>query len=127
MTMRSALLSIRNRLDRAGIVLSGLCAVHCILGVVLVGILGLGGEVLLSPAIHRVGLVLALAVGLVSLGFGVIRHGRVGPLIVGGLGLALMAMAIAVGHGLPEAVLTVLGVSLVALAHITNLRSHVHS
>ncbi|WP_054945901.1 MerC domain-containing protein [Novosphingobium sp. KN65.2] len=125
--MRSALFSIRDRLDRAGIVLSGLCAVHCILGVILVGILGLGGEVLLSPAIHRFGLALALVVGLVSLGFGVMRHGRVGPLIVGGLGLALMAMAIAVGHGLPEAVLTVLGVALVAIAHIANLRSHAHS
>ncbi|WP_079730320.1 MerC domain-containing protein [Novosphingobium mathurense] len=125
--MRSALFSIRDRLDRAGIVLSGLCAVHCILGVILVGILGLGGEVLLSPAIHRFGLALALVVGLVSLGFGVMRHGRVAPLIVGGLGLALMAMAIAVGHGLPEAVLTVLGVALVAIAHIANLRSHAHS
>ncbi|SLJ92944.1 MerC mercury resistance protein [Novosphingobium mathurense] len=127
MAMRSALFSIRDRLDRAGIVLSGLCAVHCILGVILVGILGLGGEVLLSPAIHRFGLALALVVGLVSLGFGVMRHGRVAPLIVGGLGLALMAMAIAVGHGLPEAVLTVLGVALVAIAHIANLRSHAHS
>ena len=127
MAMRSALFSIRDRLDRAGIVLSGLCAVHCILGVILVDILGLGGEVLLSPAIHRFGLALALVVGLVSLGFGVMRHGRVGPLIVGGLGLALMAMAIAVGHGLPEAVLTVLGVALVAIAHIANLRSHAHS
>lgn len=123
--MRSALFAIRSRLDRTGIVLSGLCAAHCVMGVVLVGILGLGGEALLSPAIHRVGLALALVVGLVSLGFGVLRHGRVGPLVIGGIGLALMAAAIAVGHGLPEAVLTVIGVSLVALAHIRNLRVHV--
>jgi hypothetical protein len=122
--MRSTLFAIRSRLDRAGIVLSGLCAVHCILGVVLVGVLGLGGEVLLSPAIHRVGLALALVIGLVSLGFGVLRHGRVGPLVVGGIGLSLMASAIAVGHGLPEAVLTVMGVSLVAAAHVSNLRGH---
>lgn len=122
--MRSALSAIRGRLDRAGIVLSGLCAAHCILGVVLVGVLGLGGEALLSPAIHRVGLGLALVIGLVSLGFGVLRHGRVGPLVVGGAGLALMAMAIAVGHGLSEAVLTVMGVTLVAAAHIGNLRRH---
>lgn len=123
--MRSALFAIRSRLDRTGIVLSGLCATHCVMGVVLVGILGLGGEALLSPAIHRVGLALALVVGLVSLGFGVLRHGRVGPLVIGGIGLALMAAAIAVGHGLPEAVLTVIGVSLVAVAHIRNLRVHV--
>lgn len=123
--MRSALFAIRSRLDRTGIVLSGLCAAHCILGVVLVGVLGLGGEALLSPAIHRVGLALALVVGLLSLGFGVLRHGRLGPLVIGGIGLALMAAAIAVGHGLSEAVLTVIGVGLVALAHIRNLRVHV--
>ncbi|HKT85957.1 MAG TPA: MerC domain-containing protein [Novosphingobium sp.] len=122
--MYRALSSIRVRLDRAGILLSGLCAVHCILGVLLVGILGLGGEALLSPAIHRVGLAVALVVGLVSLGYGVLRHGRVGPLVIGGLGLALMAAAIMVGHGLSEAVLTVMGVSLVALAHIRNLHGH---
>ncbi|WP_188771615.1 MerC domain-containing protein [Novosphingobium endophyticum] len=123
--MRSTLFAIRDRLDRAGILLSGLCAVHCFLGVLLVGVLGLGGEALLSPAIHKVGLALALVVGLVSLGLGVLRHGRVGPLVIGGIGLALMAAAIAVGHGLPEAVLTVMGVTLVAFAHIGNLRGHV--
>jgi MerC mercury resistance protein. len=121
--MRSALSAIRIRLDRAGIILSGLCAVHCVLGVMIVGVMGLGGEVLLSPAIHRAGLALALVVGLVSLGFGVARHGRVGPLAVGGLGLALMAAAIAVGHGLAESVLTVIGVTLVAAAHIRNLHA----
>lgn len=121
--MRSAIIAIRDRLDRAGIILSGLCAVHCLAGVLLVGVLGLGGEALLSPAIHRVGLALALAVGLVSLGFGALRHGRVAPMVIGGLGLSLMAAAIAVGHGLPEAVLTVMGVSLVAFAHIRNLRT----
>lgn len=121
--MRSAIIAIRDRLDRAGIILSGLCVIHCLAGVILVGLLGLGGEALLSPAIHRVGLVLALIVGLFSLGVGVLRHGRMGPLVIGGIGLALMASAIAVGHGLPEAVLTVMGVSLVALAHIRNLRT----
>lgn len=120
-----AITAIRNRLDRAGIVLSGLCAIHCVLGVFFVGFLGLGGEVLLSPEVHRVGLALALVVGVISLGFGVIRHGRLGPLVIGGLGLALMAMAIMVGHGLAESVLTIIGVALVAFAHIRNLhRAH---
>lgn len=121
--MRSTLLAIRDRLDRAGIILSGLCVVHCVLGVVLVGVLGLGGEALLSPAIHRIGLGLALGVGTVSLGFGVLRHGRLGPMVIGGTGLLLMGGALAVGHGLSEAVLTVIGVSLVALAHIRNLHA----
>ena len=120
--MRSAILSIRDRLDRAGILLSGLCAVHCVLGIVLVSVLGLGGELVLSPAIHEVGLALAILVGLVTLGLGVLRHGRRGPLAVGICGLALMAAALAVGHGISEALLTICGVALVAIAHIGNLR-----
>lgn len=120
--MRRALLPIRERLDRVGVLLSGLCAVHCVLGVVLVSILGLGGGVLVAPAIHRVGLALALVIGSIALGFGAARHGRTAPLVIGGCGLALMAAAIVIGHGLPEALLTVAGVGLLAFAHIRNLR-----
>jgi hypothetical protein len=121
--MRRALLSIRDRFDRAGILLSGLCVVHCVLGLVLVSFLGLGGGVLLAPELHRVGLALAVAVGILALGAGFARHGRSAPLMLGGLGLALMAGALAVGHGLPEAVLTICGVTIVASAHLWNLRA----
>lgn len=121
--MRRTFFLIRERLDSAGIILSGLCVVHCVLGALLVGVLGLGGGFLLSPAIHRIGLILALGLGLVSLGLGVLRHGRLAPLMMGGAGLALMAAAIMVGHGLPEAILTVMGVSLLAFAHIRNLHA----
>lgn len=120
--MRDAILSIRDRLDRVGMMLSGLCAVHCVLGIVLVSFLGLGGGALLSPDIHRFGLVLAIIVGIATIGLGALRHGALGPLAMGSAGIALMASAIAVGHGLPEAVLTISGVALVALAHMWNLR-----
>ena len=120
--MRSTFLSIRDRLDRVGVLLSGACAVHCVLSVLLVSVLGLGGEALLSPAIHRVGLVLAVLIGAIALGYGVRRHGRTGPMIVGGVGLGLMTLAVFVGHGFAEAVLTICGVSLVAAAHIWNLK-----
>ena len=53
---------IRGRLDRIGLALSCLCAVHCVLGIVIVAGLGLGGAFLLDPAIHRVGLLLATIV-----------------------------------------------------------------
>lgn len=119
--MRAALFSIRDRLDRLGVLLSGLCAVHCVLGLVLVSLLGLGGGILLSPAIHEAGLVMAIGIGLFSLGFGVLRHGRPGPLAIGACGVALMAAALAADHGLSEAVLTIAGVALVATAHIRNL------
>ena len=120
--MRDAILSIRDRLDRVGVLLSGLCALHCLLGIVLVSVLGLGGQALLAPEIHEIGLMLAILVGVVTLGLGVLRHGRLAPLFVGSAGIGLMAMALTVGHGLPEALLTIAGVALVAMAHIQNLR-----
>jgi hypothetical protein len=123
--MARVLLAIRGRLDGAGILLSGLCAVHCVASIVLVSVLGIGGGVLLKPAIHEVGLALAILVGAVTLGMGVLRHGQTGPLLLGGSGLALMATALAVDHGLHEALLTIAGVTLLASAHIRNLR-HAH-
>jgi hypothetical protein len=120
--MTRAFHAIRHRLDRVGVLLSGLCALHCVLGIVLVSALGLGGGALLAPAIHEIGLALAIIVGIITLGLGVMRHGRTGPLLIGAAGIALMSAALLVGHGLPEAVLTIAGVALVATAHIRNLR-----
>ena len=120
--MRNAMLSIRDRLDRVGVLLSGLCALHCIAGLLLVAGLGLGGEVLLAPAIHRVGLALAIAVGAVTLVIGVARHRDPRPLQIGAGGIALMAVALMVGHGAAEALFTIAGVSLLGRAHIRNLR-----
>jgi len=120
--MESALNAIRNRFDRTGIVLSGLCAVHCVLSIVIVSVLGLGAQFLLNPSIHEVGLALAVAFGFLSLGLGVLRHGRVEVLAIGGCGLALMAAALAVEHGVGEALLTIGGVGLLSVAHLRNLR-----
>lgn len=120
--MTRAILSIRDRLDRVGMLLSGLCALHCVAGIVLVSVLGLGGQALLAPAIHEIGLLLAIVVGIFTLGLGALRHGRTAPLVIGACGIALMTAALFVGHGLPEAVLTIAGVALVAIAHIRNLR-----
>lgn len=120
--MQRAFLSIRDRLDRVGVLLSGLCAVHCLLGIVLVSMLGFGGELFLAPEIHRVGLALAVIVGIVTIGLGVRRHGQLGPLLIGAFGIALMSAALLAGHGAAEVVLTIAGVALVAVAHIRNLR-----
>ncbi|HEX8057499.1 MAG TPA: MerC domain-containing protein, partial [Novosphingobium sp.] len=94
----------------------------CVLSIVLVSVLGLGGEILLTPAIHEIGLALAIAVGVVTLGLGVLRHRQPAPLLIGAAGLSLMALALLVPHGPKEAMLTIAGVALVATAHIRNLR-----
>lgn len=113
---------IRGRLDRAGLLLSGLCALHCVLGVIIVAGLGLGGGIFLDPAIHRVGLVLATVIAAVAIGVGAVRHRRSLPFVVAMTGLSFMGGALAVGHGVEEAALTVIGVALVAAGHLLNLR-----
>jgi len=115
-------LPMRARLDGLGVFLSGLCAVHCIGGIIAVAGLGLGGGLLLAPEIHRVGLVLAAIVAAVAIGLGALRHRRAVPLLVALAGLACMGAALLVGHGVEEAVLTVFGVVLVAIGHLLNLR-----
>ena len=114
--------SLRRRIDGAGVLLSGLCLIHCLAGLVLVTLLGLGGGVLLAPQWHEWGLGLAIAVGAVGLGLGALRHRRLPILLQGAAGLALMGLALMVGHGAREAGLTIAGVLLVGQAHIRNLR-----
>ena len=114
--------TIRGRLDRAGMLLSSLCAVHCVLGIVIVAGLGLGGSLLLEPIFHRIGLLLATVIAGVAIGIGAIQHRRAAPFVVAMTGLTFMGGGLAVEHGVEEAVLTVIGVSLVALGHVLNLR-----
>lgn len=120
-----ALTLIRTKIDRLGVALSALCLVHCMAGVAFVAVLGIGGGVLLDPRVHEYGLAAAVAIGALGLGFGAARHGRRLPLVLGGLGLGLMALGLVVPHGLAEAAATVPGVALLAFAHIRNLR-HSH-
>lgn len=117
--------SIRGRLDRAGIVLSGLCVVHCLASILLVSALGIGGEFLLAPVFHRVGLAIALVIAAVAIGWGALTHRRAAPFVVAMMGLTFMGGALAMPHGSGEIVLTVIGVALVTLGHLLNLR-HAH-
>jgi drug/metabolite transporter (DMT)-like permease len=113
---------IRDRLDRVGLTLSCLCAVHCVATVVVVAMLGVGGSFLLDPAIHRVGLALAMLIAAVAIGLGALRHRQPGPLLVALTGLSFMGGALAVPHGTEEALLTIIGVILLAAGHVLNVR-----
>jgi hypothetical protein len=118
--------SLRRRLDHAGIGLAGLCALHCLVTLVVIsalGLGGLGGHFLLDENIHRVGLLLALVVGAVAIGWGLLRHRRMLPFAVAMAGLALMAAALVVPHGTNELLLTLVGVTLVSAGHFLNLRA----
>jgi len=112
-------------LDRLAIGLSGLCLAHCILSAVIVTALATAGGVLLHPAIHEVGLVLAMALGALALGRGVLQHGYALPVWVGSLGLGVMAGAMTLPHeGGYETIYSILGVMIVALGHDLNRRAH---
>lgn len=124
--LQRAISPIRRRLDRAGIFLSGACAVHCLLSIVLVSGLGIGGEFFLAPDIHRFGLLVATLIAGVAIGWGALRHRVAAPFVVAMTGLTFMGGALAVPHGIEEAVLTIIGVALVSLGHILNMR-HAHA
>ena len=113
---------IRGRLDRVGMFLSCLCAVHCVTGIVVMAVLGLGGGWLLNPDLHRYGLVMATIIAGVAIGVGAIQHRRAAPFVVAMTGLSFMGGGLAVPHGVEEAMLTIIGVSLVALGHVLNVR-----
>jgi uncharacterized membrane protein YjjB (DUF3815 family) len=115
--------SLRRRLDHAGIALAGLCAVHCLATLLIVSALGLGSHFLLAESIHRTGLVLAVIVAAVAIGWGFMRHRRTAPLVIAGAGIALMAAALLVPHGMGELLLTLAGVTLVSGGHVLNLRA----
>jgi len=109
-----------HRLDRMAIGLSGLCLVHCVVTTVLLALLASAGGMLGSPWIHEVGLGLAMIMGAISLGRGILEHGYTMPSAVGGLGLGVMAGALTMPHDGTEALYTVVGVAILALGHRLN-------
>ena len=119
----SSSLSIRKRLDKVGIAVSAMCAVHCVGTVLLVSGLGIGGQVFLSENFHRIALLIALLIAAAAIGWGALMHRRREPFMVALMGLAFMGSALVSPHGTQEAVLTVIGVALVSFGHILNLRA----
>ena len=107
-------------LDRLAIGLSGLCLVHCLGTAVLFAMLSAAGGLLGSPLIHEVGLGLAMILGAVALGRGIVEHGFMMPSAVGSLGLGVMGGALSLPHDGNEALFTVIGVGILALGHQLN-------
>lgn len=109
--------------DRIAMALSGLCLAHCLASAILVAMLASAGGVLLNPHIHEIGLVVAIALGIVSLSRGIVEHGFMMPAAVGGLGLGVMSGALSLPHDGAEVVYTIIGVAVLALGHDLNRRA----
>lgn len=114
------LLAHPGRLDRIAIAISGVCLVHCLATAVVMALLASAGGLLGSPLIHEVGLALAMILGSIALGRGVIEHGFMMPVAVGALGLGVMSGAHQLPHGEVEALYTMAGAGLLALGHRLN-------
>ena len=110
-------------IDRMAIALSGLCLVHCLATSVILAVLASAGGLLVSPVVHEIGLTLAILLGIVALGRGVVEHGFMMPSAVGGLGLGVMSGALTMPHSGLETVYTIIGVAVLALGHDLNRRA----
>ena len=110
-------------MDRLAMGLSGLCLIHCLASAIFVALLASAGGVLLNPAIHEVGLMFAIALGMVALGRGIVEHGFMMPSAVGGLGLGVMAGSLGLPEGGAGTAYTMLGVFILALGHDLNRRA----
>lgn len=114
------LLAQPQRLDRIAIGLSGLCLVHCLGTAVALALLASAGGMLGAPIIHEVGLTLAMLLGTIALGRGIVEHGFMLPSAVGSLGLGVMSGALTLPHDGTESLYTVVGVGILALGHQLN-------
>ena len=107
-------------IDRVAIGLSGLCLAHCFVTAILLGTLSTFGAMLGNPIVHEVGLAIAICLGVVALGSGIIRHRRYLPSSIGALGIGAMAAALTLPHGNWEMVATMIGVILLSAGHALN-------
>ncbi|TFI59051.1 MerC domain-containing protein [Sphingomonas parva] len=110
-------------MDRMAIALSGLCLVHCLASAIFLAMLSAAGGLLLDPIIHEIGLMLAIGLGVLALGRGIVEHGFMMPSAVGGLGLGVMAGSLMIPHGGGSTVYSVIGVLLLAMGHDLNRRA----
>lgn len=108
--------------DRAAISLSGLCVVHCLLTIALLSAFLPVGSLFADPRIHEIGAMIAIFLGIIAFGQGWLSHGRIIPVIIGGIGILLMVNGLLVPHGIVEAGYTVTGVIILAAGHLLNRR-----
>lgn len=114
------------KLDGLGLTLSAICLVHCLaLPVALTLLPTMAAGVLDHADFHKWMLVIALPASLLAFGIGCRRHRRLDVLILGGLGLTMLAFAAYAVHawdGELERYVTIAGGLVLAFAHIQNFR-----
>ncbi len=107
--------------DKMAMSLSAACLIHCLFAPTLIifaySFLSFSVE---SEIVHYIILILALPISVLALTLGYRNHKVLSFLITGIFGLSLMLLAVLLGEGTSEKVLTVIGSSIVAYAHYRN-------
>jgi hypothetical protein len=121
------------RWDYLGVVVSGICVVHCMAMPLLLGLLpALGLSFLARDGFHQVLAALVLFVAIAAFVPGYRVHRQKGILLLGAVGIALLGGAAYLpGFSLmAESAVTAFGGSLLVVAHVLNRRrlaAHGHS
>ena len=107
--------------DKLAISLSAACVIHCLFAPTLIifaySFLSFSVE---SELVHYIILMLALPISALALILGYRNHKVLSFLMIGIVGLSLMLLAVLLGEGTSEKVLTVIGSCTVAYAHYKN-------
>ena len=114
-----------SNVDRFAIALSGLCLLHCLFIPVIVVLAPAFSSVVLGTetTVHWLFLALAVPTSCWALLRGFRKRRRTGALVSGLVGLIVMFLGVShLFHPTLEVPLTVVGVSLVVIAHVLNLR-----
>lgn len=114
--------------DRLGMLLSGVCLVHCIaLPLIVLVFPGVLMSQHADTTVHWILLGVVLPVSGFALWQGFRRHGSRQAIAIGGVGLVFLALGVlhVMGQSL-ETPLTVVGVIALAVAHWINLRGFQH-
>ncbi|MFN0039060.1 MAG: MerC domain-containing protein [Burkholderiales bacterium] len=111
--------------DQIAVFLSGLCMVHCLMLPVLLIFLPALGALLDDLAFHLLMLIGVLPVSGYALVSGYRNYRSRTAAVLGGIGLAILALAAFAGHSLFGEILerwvTIAGSILIAVAHLTNI------
>lgn len=126
---------LRARLDQLAVILSASCLVHCLLGPALIVLLPVLGSTIVADSEFHVWLLMPiLPISGIALMLGYARHGRREVWLLGGLGIATLAIGALMFHvlghedghahsiSLAERLWTSAGGLLLAVAHILNYR-----
>ena len=117
--------AVPTKMDRFAIALSGLCLLHCLAIPVVVVLVPAFSSVVLGTetTVHWIFLALAIPISCWALLRGFKRRHHLPALSSGLVGLLVMFLGVShLFNPVLEVPLTVLGVSLVVVAHILNLR-----